>query len=113
MTVGTTIMTVLHSTEVVHIPLEYHYTLLGCALGYHYKAFQWLNLVCSTPAEVSPEVSVQITKAPLLHRVVLRRVHSSTHSFPTRWILRASLNLHHRLVRQTSLYHILRQTIPM
>jgi hypothetical protein len=39
-------------------PTEYLYTLLGCALGYHYKAFQRLNLVCSAPAEVSPEVPV-------------------------------------------------------
>jgi hypothetical protein len=39
-------------------PIEYLYTLLGYALGYHYKAFQWLLLVCSTPADVSPEVSV-------------------------------------------------------
>jgi hypothetical protein len=39
-------------------PMEYFYTLLGCALGYHYKAFQWLNLVCSAPIEVSLEVSV-------------------------------------------------------
>jgi hypothetical protein len=37
---------------------EYLYTLLGCALGYHYKTFQWFNLVCTTPAKVSPEVSV-------------------------------------------------------
>jgi hypothetical protein len=37
---------------------EYLYTLMGCALGYHYKAFQWLNLVYSAPAEVSSEVSV-------------------------------------------------------
>jgi hypothetical protein len=40
-------------------PMEYLYTLLGCALGYHYKAFQWLNLVRSAPAEVSLEVLVQ------------------------------------------------------
>jgi hypothetical protein len=39
-------------------PMEYLYTFLGCALGYHYKAFQWLNLVCNAPTEVSPEVSV-------------------------------------------------------
>jgi hypothetical protein len=39
-------------------PMEYLYTLPGCALGYHYKAFQWLNLVCSAPAEVLPEVLV-------------------------------------------------------
>jgi hypothetical protein len=44
-----------HSPRVVIIlgsqapvdPMEYLDTLLGCALGYHYKAFQWLNLVCS------------------------------------------------------------------
>jgi hypothetical protein len=71
-------------------PIEYLYTLLGCALGYHYKAFQWLNLVCSAPTKVSPKVSVQITKGPLLHHVVLRRVHSFTHSFPTRRICRES-----------------------
>jgi hypothetical protein len=88
-------------------PMEYLYTLLGCALGYHYKAFQWLHLVCSVPAEISLEVSVQTTKGPLLRRVVLRRVHSLTHSFPTRRIAGASPNLHHQLVCQTSLYHIL------
>jgi hypothetical protein len=45
---------------------EYLYTLLGCALGYHYKTFQWLNLVCSAPTEVSPEVSVQNHQGPPL-----------------------------------------------
>jgi hypothetical protein len=38
-------------------PMEYLYTLLRCAPGHHYKAFQRFNLVCSTPAEVSLEVS--------------------------------------------------------
>jgi hypothetical protein len=47
-------------------PIECLYTLLGCALGYHYWAFQWLNLVYSAPIEVSPEVSVEITKGPPL-----------------------------------------------
>jgi hypothetical protein len=64
--------------------MEYLYTLLGCAIGYHYKAFKWLNLVCSAPTEVSPEVSVQINKGPLLRCVVFRRVHSLTNLFPTR-----------------------------
>jgi hypothetical protein len=79
-------------------PTEYIYTILGCVLGHHYKAFQWPNLVCSVPAEVSPEVSVQITKAPpltlygsqeslLLYPLILNqtnpsRVHS-THSTDT------------------------------
>jgi hypothetical protein len=94
-------------------PMEYLYTLLGCALGYQYKDFYWLNLVCSTPTEVSSKVLVQITKGPLLHRVVLRRVHSFTHSFPTIGIQSASLNSQHWLVRQTSLYHILRHAISM
>jgi hypothetical protein len=71
-------------------PMEYHSTLSGCGLGYHYKAFQWLNLVCSAPAEVSPEVLVQNHKGPLLRCVVLRRVQSFTHSFPARWIRRES-----------------------
>jgi hypothetical protein len=57
--------------------MKYLYTLPGCVLGYHYKVFQWLNLV-------------QITKGPLLHHVVLRRVHTFTHSFPTRRICRES-----------------------
>jgi hypothetical protein len=39
-------------------PTEYLYTLPGCALRYHYKAFWWLLLVCSAATEVSPEVSV-------------------------------------------------------
>jgi hypothetical protein len=71
-------------------PMEYLYTLPGCVLGYHYKSFQWLNLVCRAPAEVSPEVSVQTTKGSILRRVVLRRVHSFTHLFPTRRIHRES-----------------------
>jgi hypothetical protein len=37
---------------------EYPYTLPGCELGHHYKVVQWFSLVCSVPAEVSPEVSV-------------------------------------------------------
>jgi hypothetical protein len=76
-----------------HVPvdlMEYLYTLLGCALEHHYEAFQWLNLVCSVPTEVSPEVSVQITKGPLLRRVVFRRVHSFTHLFLASQIHRES-----------------------
>jgi hypothetical protein len=64
------------------------YTSFGVWPRDHYKVVQLFSLVCSIPAEVSPEVSVQITKGPLLRRVVLRRVHSLTHSFPTRRILR-------------------------
>jgi hypothetical protein len=51
-------MIILGSQEPID-PTEYIYTLLGCVLGYHYKTFQRLLLVCSAPVEVSPEVSVQ------------------------------------------------------
>jgi hypothetical protein len=50
-------MIILGSQESID-PTEYLYTLLVCALGYQYKALQWLLLVCSAPAEVSPELSV-------------------------------------------------------
>jgi hypothetical protein len=90
-------MIILHRQAPVD-PTEYLYTLPGCALGYHYKAFQRLNLIYNALTEVSPEVLALITKGPLLCCVVFRRVHSFIHSFPTRWIPRASLNLHHRLV---------------
>jgi hypothetical protein len=71
-------------------PTEYLYTLLMCVIGHHYKAFQWLNLVCSAHTEVPEEVSDQTTNAPLLRRVVLRRVHSFTHLFIIRRIHRES-----------------------
>jgi hypothetical protein len=70
--------------------MEYLYTLSGCVLGDYYKAFQWLNLVSNIPTEVSPVVPVQTTKGPFLRSVVLRRVHSFPHSFPTRHIHRES-----------------------
>jgi hypothetical protein len=82
-------MIILGSQVLVDLT-EYLYTLLGCALGHHYKDFQWLPLVCRIPIEFAPEVLVQITKGPLLHHVVLRRVHSFTHSFPSRRIRRES-----------------------
>jgi hypothetical protein len=127
MTVSTAVITVLHSADVVHVPHESQsssvagYPLYrrvplhtsGC-IGHHYKVVQWFSLVCSVPAEVSPEVSVQITKGPCLRHVVLRRVHSLTHSFPTRRIPRESpLHQHHRLIRQTRFYHILYQVVPI
>jgi hypothetical protein len=75
---------------------KYLYTLPRCTLRYHYKAYQWLNLVCSEPAEVSPEVSVQTIKAPLLRCVVLRRVHSTR---STDWY--AKLALPHTMAGRT------------
>jgi hypothetical protein len=82
-------MIILGSQELIDL-MEYLYTLPRCALRHLYKAFHFLNLVCSAPIEVSLEVSVQSTKGPLLRRVVLKRVHSFTHSFPTSRICRES-----------------------
>jgi hypothetical protein len=59
-------VTIILGSQVPVGLMEYLYTLLGCALGYHYKTFQWLNLVCSAPAEVSPDVSVQNHQWPPL-----------------------------------------------
>jgi hypothetical protein len=56
----------------------------------HCHIVQWFPLLCSVPTEISPEVSVQITKGPLLCHLVLRRVHSLTYSLPTRQIPRES-----------------------
>jgi hypothetical protein len=63
-----------------HCMGEYPYTLPGCVLGHHYKVVQWFSIVCSirrVPTEVSPEVSVQITKGPLIpNQTDPKRVHS-------------------------------------
>jgi hypothetical protein len=88
-------------------PTEYLYILPGCVLGHHYKAFHCLLLVCSVHTEVSPEVSVQITKPP---PCAVWFSEESTH-FPTRsqpdGTVESPLYLLHRLVRQTRLYRIL------
>jgi hypothetical protein len=81
-------VTIILGSQVPIDATEYLYTLLGCALGHHYKAFQWLHLVCNVPTDVSSDVSVQITKGPLLCHVILRRVHSFTHSFSAKRIRR-------------------------
>jgi hypothetical protein len=49
--------------------MEYLSSLPGCVLEYHYKAFQWLNLVCGAPTEVSPEVSVTEPPRGGVHRL--------------------------------------------
>jgi hypothetical protein len=90
-------------------PMEYLYTLPACALGHHYKTFQWFALVCSVPTEVSWEVSVQITKGPSCAMWLSgESTPLPTRSQPDRSIGSPLYPLH-RLVRQTSLYHILCQ----
>jgi hypothetical protein len=94
-----------------HCTGEYPYTILGCALGHHYKVVQWFFQVCSVLAEVSPEVSVQITKGPSC--AVWFSGESTplpTHSQPD-GSQESPLNPHHQLIRQTRFYHILHQTI--
>jgi hypothetical protein len=58
-------MIILGSQTFVDL-IEHLYTLPGCALGYHYKAFQWLLPICSAPTEVSLVVSVQNHQGPPL-----------------------------------------------
>jgi hypothetical protein len=73
---------------------------------------QLFSLFCSVPAEVSPEVSVQITKAP---SCVVWFSREST-PIPTHSQLDGSqespLNLHRRLIHQTRFYHIVHQAVP-
>jgi hypothetical protein len=77
-----------------------------CALGHHYKVVQWSPLVCSVPAEVAPEVSVQITKGPSCAVWFSREsTPLPTHS-QSGGSQKSPLNVHHRLVRQTRFYHI-------
>jgi hypothetical protein len=74
-------------------PTKYLYTLPGCALGHHYKAFHWLPLV-------------QITKGPSCTIWYLgESTPLPTHSQPDR-STKSQLYPIHRLVRKTSLYHI-------
>jgi hypothetical protein len=80
-------------------------------LGHHYKVVQWFSLVCRVPAELSPEVSVQITKGPLLHHWFTREsTPLPTHSQPD-GSQESPLNPHHQLIRQTRFYHILHQAV--
>jgi hypothetical protein len=93
-------------------PMEYLYKIIGCELGHHYKAFQWLNLGCRAPAEVSLEVSVQTTKCPSCAMLFSgESTPLPTRSQPDGYI-ESPLYPLHQLVRQTSLYHILRQAVP-
>jgi hypothetical protein len=36
---------IILDSEVPVDPTEYLYTLPGCAVGYHYKVFQWFLLI--------------------------------------------------------------------
>jgi hypothetical protein len=104
MTMSTAVITVLHSVDVVHIPHESWSSLI---LGY--PLCRWVPLhtsrVCPrTPLQgcsmVFPSLlrtrwgftgSVSLDhQGPLLPHVVPKRVHSLTHSYPTRRIPRES-----------------------
>jgi hypothetical protein len=85
-------MIVLHATEVAYIPHES------------------LALVCSTPAKVSPEASVQDHQGPPLAPCGSQE--SPLHSQPGGFI-ESPLYPLDRVVRQTSLCHILRQALPI
>jgi hypothetical protein len=92
-TVSTTVMTVLHSAEVVHIPHESRFSWVatfGVFVRTSLQGFLRTSSNLTVPAEVSLEVLVQITMGPPLTPCGFRRVHSSTQSFLTRRIRRES-----------------------
>jgi hypothetical protein len=104
MTVSMTVKIVLHSAEVVHIPHESWPSWIARYLLYKWAPLHTFGLCTRTSLQgyliVSP--SLQHTRwgftgdvsldhqGPLLHHVVLKRVHSFTHSFPSRRIPRVS-----------------------
>jgi hypothetical protein len=104
------------------VETEYPYTLPRCMLENHYKAFQLFPLACNVPTEVSPPVwALQPSRSPLLCLMVSSHC-SFTHTFPR--FSHCSFTKHpsvqpSQLSRtagwyaKTSLYHILRQAIPI
>jgi hypothetical protein len=64
------------------VQMEYPYTLLRCALGNHYRAFQLFHLACNGPIEASPPVwASNPTRSPLL--CLMDSIHRSfTHTIP-------------------------------
>jgi hypothetical protein len=100
LTVSTTVITVFHSAEVIHIPHEYWfrhpsatrkspfcnvYTFYGVWPKDHYKAFQWLHLASNVPTEISPEVlaTTKPSRAPSCALWVLNTT-KPTHLQPDR-----------------------------
>jgi hypothetical protein len=104
MTVSTVVMTVWLSAEVVHIPHESWSSLLAGYSLYRWASLQTSRVCARTSLQGYSMVSPSLQhnhwgftggvstyhQGPLLHRVALRRIHSFTHSFPTRRIPRES-----------------------
>jgi hypothetical protein len=85
-------VTIILGSRIPIARMEYPYTLLRCALGNHYKAFQWFPLACNIPTEVSPPVwTSHPPRSPLL--CLMGSSHRSfSHTFP--WFSCRSLTKH-------------------
>jgi hypothetical protein len=103
-TVSTTVIEVLQSAKVVHIPHESRSSLIAGYPLYRRVPLHTSGVCTWTSLQSCSMVfpSLQYThwgftggvssdhQGPLLRRVVLKGVHSLTHSFPSRWITRES-----------------------
>jgi hypothetical protein len=75
-------VTIILGSRIPIVQMEYPYTLLRCALGNHYKTFQWFPQACNVPSEVSPPLwASHPTRSPLLCLMDSTH-HSFTHTFP-------------------------------
>jgi hypothetical protein len=104
------------------VRMEYPYTLPRCALGNHYKAFQWFPLAYNIPSKVSlPVWASHPPRSPLL---CLRVPAIAALPIPSHYsAITTSLNISAVLPSQlprtagwyakTRFYHILRQVIPI
>jgi hypothetical protein len=97
MTMSTTVITVLYSIEVLHVPHESWLSLKsrilivpmstlthfrGVCYKNHYKAVQWSHPACNIPTEVSPPVwASHPPRSPLLCLMGSSH-HSCTHTIP-------------------------------
>jgi hypothetical protein len=77
------------------------------------RLFNGLIQFVAHPLRFHQRCQSRTNKGPTLRRVVLKRVHSFTHSFQVGGSVESPLHPLHQLVCQTSLYHILHQAVPM
>jgi hypothetical protein len=89
--------------------MECFYTILVCALGYHYKAFQYLLLICTHSLRFHQRC--QQSSSPRTPSCVVWFSRESIRSQPDGSV-QSPLYPLHQLVCQTSLYHILHRSYP-
>jgi hypothetical protein len=137
LTMSVTVIIVLHSTEIVHIPHELWfrhpsvtrkspscqiYTFFGVWPRDHYMMIQWFHLACNVPIEVSlPVWASHPPRSPLLclmgssHRSFTHTIPRFSHHNFTEHPSGLPLQLPRiaSWYTKTSLYHILCQAIPI